>query len=125
MSIVSTERLALLVAGALILVSAAGIAYLAAEQAGAAKQPDVPVDPAPTAGTPHPATERRSTTRIDPRTRPRVAPPETPAQGGLGRVSRVTADAMVSGAFRAASPAIGWSGTEQAILNNGASKPEP
>jgi len=114
----SIEKLALVVACALILVSAFGIAYLTAEQAGAAKRTDIPVDAAPAMQTHPRATEDTSTTRVAPRPLPTssVGAPEASAQGGLGRVSRVTAQALVGGAFGAGSLALARNGTEKAVL---------
>ncbi|MGH7428517.1 MAG: hypothetical protein ACREJ4_09240 [Candidatus Methylomirabilaceae bacterium] len=113
----STERLALVVAGALIVVSAVGIAYLTAEQAGAAKRTDIPVDAVPTVQTRPGATEDTSTTRVaPPPLATSVGALEPSAHGRLGSVSRVTSQALVAGAFGAGSLALARSATEKAVL---------
>jgi hypothetical protein len=117
----SIERLALFIAGALILVSAVGIAYLTAEQAGAAKRTDIQVDAvpdaAPTMQTIPRATDDTSTTRVAPRPLPsRIRALEPSSQGGLRKVSKATAHALVGGAFGAGSLALARNGTERADL---------
>ncbi len=91
----SIERLALVIGCTLVLVSAIGIAYLTAEQMGAIRQTDLPAAPHPIPG---------------------VVPPEPSAQSALSRVNRVTAHALVGGAFRAGPLARVPNGAEKAIL---------
>ncbi len=113
----STEKLALVVACALIVVSAVGIAYLTAEQAGAAKRTDIPVDEALTSETRPHATQYRSQAQVSPLRRPLdVAALEPSARGGLGGVSKATAHALVGGAFGAGSLALARNGIEKAVL---------
>lgn len=95
----STNRLALLVAGALILLSAAGITYLTTEWAGATRLPTMHLDGAPSAGISARETAIGSPTQGAPQSFPGQVPlSRLRRQSGL---SKVAASALVGGALGA------------------------
>jgi hypothetical protein len=117
----SIEKLALVVACALILVSAFGIAYLAADQFGAIRQINVPVDEVITPRSDPVATVHPSQTQpVPPQTPVGVAPGEPSSHSGLAKANKATVHALVGGAFGAgsASPASNRVEAEKATLRH-------